>query len=366
MAMSKYQELAKTLRKQIADGACPDLLPAENVLADSYGVSRQTVRSALACLVREGLVEKRQGSGTRLRTQRVRPGRRIAVVPCYINDYIFPGVLQDVQLTLTRQGYTPILFTTLNQSALEREILQRILAAPDLCGVIMEGVRTALPNPNLDFYRRLSDEGIPVVFLYGCCAEVAALPHMFCVADDNVGGGYRLVQYLAGLGHTQIAGIFKSDDRQGPQRYYGCACAARDSGLAFRNQNTLWYTTEDRQELLDYGKTELLKGFITGRLADCTAVVCYNDEIAYPLLRFLQASGIRVPEDISLVSFDNAPSVSAVRITSLAHAQTAAGQAAARCLIDNLCGKHTEAEALPWTLVKHGSVAPRPGSEGSL
>src|SRR5699024_8294338 len=66
---SKYQQLAKTLREQIAAGtfAATGLLPTEKAIAEAYQLSRQTVRQALSLLAQEGLIEKRQGSGSHIR-----------------------------------------------------------------------------------------------------------------------------------------------------------------------------------------------------------------------------------------------------------------------------------------------------------
>ena len=98
-------------------------------------------------------------------------------------------------------------------------------------GLIVEGSKTALPNPNLDLYEKLDLAGIPVVFIHG---SYGALPGAVCVSDDNFGGGYQLARHLIARGHTKIAGIFKSDDIQGHQRYLGYLTAMRDAGLPYR------------------------------------------------------------------------------------------------------------------------------------
>lgn len=63
--MTRYQDLAADLRRRIAHGEFPTgtTLPAEQRLADAYGVSRSTVRNALASLERRGMVEPARGSG---------------------------------------------------------------------------------------------------------------------------------------------------------------------------------------------------------------------------------------------------------------------------------------------------------------
>ena len=127
----KYLQLAAQLQAEITRGSFLDKLPTEMELVSTYQVSRQTVRRALDHLVELGLIEKRQGSGSRIR-QRVRePGSdRIAIVTSYVNDYIFPTVLQDIQSVLTASGYSTLIFATQNRVTNERAILQNLLHQP--------------------------------------------------------------------------------------------------------------------------------------------------------------------------------------------------------------------------------------------
>ena len=83
----KYLQLAAQLQAEIARGTFPDKLPTEQELTRLYSVSRQTVRQALDKLVELGLIEKRQGSGSRV-LDRGRSGGsdRVAVVASYLND----------------------------------------------------------------------------------------------------------------------------------------------------------------------------------------------------------------------------------------------------------------------------------------
>ncbi len=350
----KYLQLAAQLQEEIIKGTFPDKLPTEMALADAFMVSRQTVRQALGRLAQLGLIEKRQGSGSWVRHQALNRGSdRIAVITSYINDYIFPTVLQDIQTVLTARGYSTLLFSTQNMVANERNILQNLLQQP-VGGIIIEGVRTALPSPNLDLYKRLDQANIPVVFLYGAHRD---LPDALCVSDDNYGGGYLLIRHLITRGHTKIAGIFKSDDIQGHQRYHGFLAALRDAELPILDDQIFWYTTEDRRYLLDYGHTDLLEHFRQFYLRDCTAVVCYNDEIADQLIRHLLSWGVKVPEDVAVVSFDNSyySDLCPVRITSLAHNGYKTGSIAAQLLLDHIERKPCESMSIPWRLIQKES-----------
>ena len=352
---SKYMQIASQLRDKIREGAYRETgkLPTENELAGACGANRQTVRRALALLTEEGLIERRQGSGSYLRATASRHGNSVAILSTSINDYIFPAILQDAQGVFEKSGYSTMLFCTHNQVNREREILKKILSGT-VCGLLAEGTKTALPNPNLDLYRRLGQLGVALVFLHG---GYAALPGAVCISDDNFRGGYVLTEHLIQKGHSRIAGIFKSDDIQGHERYAGFLAAFRDAGFPLPDTRVAWFTTEEKGRLLKSGGPPAMADFFSPALEGCTAVVCYNDEIAFALIGLLQMRGIRVPEDVAVVSFDNSSysEFCSVRITSLAHGSRHIGRIAAESLVHLLRGEPVSSQSVPWTLMEKES-----------
>lgn len=316
-------------------------------------MSRQTVRHALKLLEEEGLIRRRQGSGTFINDRREADGsRRIAVVATFLDDYIFPAILHDVQNSLSRAGCATLVFATENKVGREREILKNLLEQK-VSAILIEGSKTALPTPNSDLFHTLHSRNIPILFFHGAYGNLTGFP---CLLDDNYSGGYQLAKYLLKEGHTAIAGMFKSDDMQGPQRYHGVVSALRDARLPIRDSSFFWYDTEDRASLLrgDYGWVD---SFIEHRLSNATAVVCYNDEIAYRLIRRLLELGKTVPGDVAVVSFDNSfySRIGPVPITSIGHKTDRMGKAAASMLLDMLSGGMPQSLFLGWELFRRTS-----------
>ena len=352
---TKYQLLADQLRDELRrnSGHAGYKLPTELELSRQYQVSRQTVRHTLRLLEEEGLIQRRQGSGSY--ATGLLPGaapRQIAVVTSFLDDYIFPAILHDASDVFSRQGYSTAVYATKNCVSTEREILLRLLGEP-VRGLLIEGAKTALPTPNASLYHRLLQSGTPIVFLHGAYAGLEQIP---CVADDNYGGGYQLARYLTDKGHREIAGIFKSDDIQGLLRYHGAVSAIRDAGLPIRDGRFAWYDTEDRRRLLEEQDRRPLTDFLQKRLGDATAVICYNDEIAYRLIQVLLEAGRRVPEEVSVVSFDNSylSQLGPVSITSLSH-RSRMGRAAAEQMLSLLRGEAARSKFLEWELVMRNS-----------
>lgn len=350
----KYQIVAEALRDGILDGTYQKTLPTEQALCAQFQVSRQTVRQALSLLETERLIDRRQGSGSHIRERKVSVPRGrlcIAVVTTYISDYIFPSILREIEAVCSENNSAPLLFATQNQFDSERRILLTLLGMEQLDGILIEGTKTGLPNPNIRLYHKLMEKGIPLVFMHG---NYEQLPDTLSVLDDNVGGGRMLVEYLYKKGHRKIAGIFKYDDIQGRGRFMGFLDAMQDLNLPLEDKNILWYGTEQKDHYLREGFDP---AWAAEFLSGCTAVVCYNDEIAARLVSCLTKLGLSVPGDVAVVSFDNSAysEMSTPRVTSLSHAQYNVGRLAAEMLFRHLRGESCSSALAPWALVEKES-----------
>lgn len=349
---TKYQVVADALRAHIQAGkyANATILPPEFDIAREYQVSRQTVRQALALLVRDGLIETRRGSGSHiLRAERTDAARRyhIAVIVTYISDYIFPSTLREIEGVLSRQECTSSIFATKNQVSDERKILSRLLEQP-VDGILVEATKSALPNPNLDLYQQIVAREIPLVFIHGYYAD---LPESHFVLDANYDGGLILSRHLADQGYTRIGGIFKSDDIQGHGRYAGYAAGLRERGLELRDRDVFWFDTSTKETLLS-GDDAPIRAFLDAALKETDAFVCYNDEMALFFEQQLQARGLRVPGDVALTSFDNSnySRLAPVPITSLSHGGENTGRAASQMMLKLLQGEYCQSVQIPWEL----------------
>ena len=350
----KYQSVADELRADIQKGTYEKMLPTEQALCARFRVSRQTVRQALSLLESERLIERRQGSGSHIRRQKEPPAHRrysIAVVTTYISDYIFPSILREIEAVCSDNDSAPLLFATQNQFANERKILLTLLGMEQLDGVLVEGTKTGLPNPNIRLYQKLMDRGIPLVFMHG---NYEQLPETLSVLDDNAAGGRMLVEYLYRKGHRRIAGIFKYDDLQGRQRFVGYLDAMQEYGLPLEDCNILWYGTDQKGGFLKEGS---VRDETKQLLSSCSAVICYNDEIATRVVSCLNRQGISVPGDVAVVSFDNSQysEMSTPRITSLSHGAYNVGRMAAELLFRHLRGESCISSVAPWVLVEKES-----------
>ncbi len=347
----KYKWLAGKLRDMCLSGMQKGnlKLPTEKELCSRYHVSRQTVRQALALLQQEGMIEKRHGSGTYITGRLPDPSRnQIAILLPDTQEYIYPGVLSDLRDMLSANGFADQVFETGNRLSAERDILSSLLSHTPR-GIIVEGCQSALPSPNLDLYETLIQKGIPVLFLHNYYPQ---LRDCLFVKDDNYGGSSLLVRHLASLGHKHIAGIFKSDDLQGPERYQGYIETLRDCGLPLRDELICWYNESDLCSLRTRQDTLFLRRMVADRLSGCSAVICYNDEIAFWLIKELLLAGYRLPQQMAVAAFDNTylSNQGIMTLTTLSHRLHEVGRTAAGMLLDKLKGLPVRSLEVPWSL----------------
>ena len=350
----KYERIVEWIRQEIENGMLcrGDKLPSENELMEQFGVSRQTVRRAMEDLTENGIVEGRRGSGTYVTVNTRRyTGKeiRIAVMLTYVDTYIFPSIIKGIESVLSREGCTLQISMTDNAVEKERMLLREFIRARSVDGIIAETVKSALPNPNLELYRELERLGIPVMFVNSYYRELD-IPH---VSMDDQKAGYLAAKHLAECGHIRIGGIFKADDGQGHLRYAGYTDALMERDIRIRGDQVIWIDSEELRSM-EEESAKFLK-----RLKGCTACVCYNDETAYKLVGIFQKSGLRVPEDLSIVGIDNSglAKFCSVPLTSVENPVESLGKTAAEKIIGRILRKEElETEEFEPELVIRSSV----------
>ena len=112
------------------------------------------MRKAIGTLEEDGLVQRIRGSGTYVnfdRRKNLEQRNSIAVATTYVDSYIFPRILQGMQNTLFESGFfCPDLFHKQHAGPGVKVILKDLLKRDDVAGVIIEGTKSGLPNPNLE------------------------------------------------------------------------------------------------------------------------------------------------------------------------------------------------------------------------
>ena len=213
------------------------------------------------------------------------------LIPDILNPF-FAEIVRGVQDDATAAGFMPILLDTNEDAQREQQILRR-LSGQSFSGIIMCGSRLS-PDELLTIHGR---RDTPMVIINRSIRH----PNIACIVVDNENATYRAARHLLDLNHTRIAflsGPIKSAQSQ--SRHRGVEKALAEAGLALR------------AELCPASFPGVDGGFqaMSALLAlPCaerpTAVIAYNDLMAMGVLHAIRAHHLRVPEDISVVGFDD-------------------------------------------------------------
>ena len=332
MKEAKYLAIARWIRENIENNHFKpgDKLISENQLCERFGISRQTARQAVSLLEKEGLVTRKQGSGTYINNTPLSPSvstRNIGLLITYWDEYIFPSIISGIEKVLSKNNYNMILRLTRNQVDHERSHLKSLLEY-GVDGLIIEGTKTALPNPNLDLYQQFHDRGIPVIFINAYYPDMAGN----YIVNDDITGAQIATNYLIEKGHTKISGIFKHDDAQGKERYKGFMDAMYEHDLPVNEQSILWYSTESFAEQFSLEQIPLF----LKKLGKSTAMICYNDQITMKLIQLFTQNQVSLPEGFTFVSFDNSPlgTISPIPFSSITHPGKVMGNLAADSILN--------------------------------
>ena len=330
--MKKYEQVKEKIKQDILDDKyVPNQkIPSESELTILFEVSRHTVRKAINDLVNEGWLYTEQGSGTYCADRSVSNSsagadRAIALITTYISNYIFPSIINGVESYLSSKGYTLLLYSTNNDFKKERQCLENVMDR-DLAGLIVEPTKSSHPNPNLKYYLDLEMKGIPYLMINAAYNELN--PYSLLVDDEL--GGFLQAEHLIQNGHKNIAGFFKSDDMQGVKRMKGFIRAHREYKVPLNSDLLLTYTTAGRKKVLEEELSEIL-----ARSERPSAICFYNDEVALAALNVIRETGLSVPDDLSIVGFDDSylAVASEVKLTTIKHPQFDMGVRAAKAII---------------------------------
>lgn len=335
--MRRTSDLASLLRTAIEQGiySAGQPIPSERELTKNHGLSRTTVRRAIQLLVDEGILYRLPGSGTYVG----RPQPRVLelapehatlglILPTLANPY-FGELATVIERESTRAGYQLLLGQSDLTGRSEAPYLARYAENAAVKGVIT--ISTGMDIP-AESYAQLGRAGKPFLFVVRHDETVGA----DAVSTDHVGGARALMQHLIGLGHRRIAYIGDARSRS-PRHRQGYLEALHDAGLPEEPQLQVRLDAENFEQVGEQGVRQLLD-----REVPFTAIFAQIDSIAVGVLRALRAAGTRVPDDVSVVGFDNIPIAEHLHppLTTVDHTVHEIGRLAVLLLQDRMSGRY--------------------------
>lgn len=311
--------MASVSIKDVAARAGVSLGTVSNVLNRPAAV-RPTTRAKVEAAISElGFVPN--GSARQLAAGR---SRTIAYLVLDTSNPFFNDVARGIEEVARTNGLTLFLCNSDQDAQREDEYLEQ-LAQLRVRGVLITAMDYS--NPRLSGLR---DQGVPVVLV----DRAPDTAQDWCtVGVDDVAGGQLAISHLVEAGHRRLGLIGgPADIPQVADRHTGALNAMAAAGLD--PESLVWIKT-DALTIADGRRAgERLLG-LPKRLRP-TGVFCANDLLALGLLQHLSQHGVRVPDDVAIVGYDDIEYAAgaAVPLTSVAQPRALLGRTAARLLAD--------------------------------
>jgi len=325
----------RELAGELSEGA---RFPPERELSQRYGVCQSTVAKAVRQLVSEGYVYRIQGKGT-FAKKAEEVTRYLGQVLMFLHqpldamvherDYASAELVHGVMDGL---GTTAdLVLSVMPSEGDERKFFAEKISNPNVNAVVfMNWAELAF------MVHSVSNMKKPFVLLN---AKRDEMQGMNTIIAREMEGARRAVDYLISLGHRSIlfAGHIPSTDKpmdREVNRYLGYRLALENAGLLFDEQMAIRVSRRelDAEITLDRLRT------VSGPHGPPTAVFVADDAVAVPFMAKLQAAGRRVPDDVSVMGFDDSPEAATADppLTTVRKPRREMGRAAARLLLDEM------------------------------
>jgi alanine racemase len=338
-----YGLAMRTRLADIAAQAGVSEATVSRVLNDKPAVSTETRQAVLTALDVLGYERP-----ARLRK---RSAGLVGLVVPELDNPIFPAFAQVIESVLAQQGYTPVLCTQTPGGVTEDEYVEMLLDR-QVSGIVFVSGLHADTTADPDRYLKLLTRPLPIVMINGFVEGVEA-PFISC---DERAATELAVSHLAALGHRRI-GLISGPDRFLPVQ-------RKLAGYRGAMTRLLAMPEAEIDSLVALSLFGVEGGAAAaGRLLDrdVTAIVCGSDLMALGAIREARSRGLRVPEDVSVVGFDDSPLIAFTDppLTTVRQPVTAMAVAAVKALIDEINGHpapHSEFVFRPELIVR-GSTA---------
>lgn len=251
---------------------------------------RQRVTQAASRLGYTGAVRRRSRTGTGV----------VALIVPHVSSPFYCQVLAGVEREAYQNEYGLVFYTTDGRS--HENVIERALDTPQLAGLVV-----ITPRRQEDERLLAHPEAPPVVVVDHRNAG-SPYPH---VVVDNLRGAYRAMQYLFAKGYEDVAMIRGPEHIQSSEdRVRGFMLAMHEAGAVGApgagNGVDLWDRIWEGDFEQRSGYEAVAKRLALGRRMP-RALFCANDLMALGAIAALREAGLRVPEDVAVVGFDDLP-----------------------------------------------------------
>ncbi|MBN2073669.1 MAG: LacI family DNA-binding transcriptional regulator [Actinobacteria bacterium] len=247
----------------------------------------------------------------------------IGVILEDIGNPFFAEIAKGVEETLKKNKYSMFLTNTNFEEELELK-LTNLLLSNKVDGIIISPI-----NDRSKSLEILKKRGVPF-FLVNC----RTLAEKFnWVTTDNVRGGYLATKYLIDLGYKRIMHIKGADDQPSKDKFRGFKKAVIEGKLRMSEQVVIDSKAKTSKDGINIMENYIRQKGIEGLPG---AIFAVNDDVALGVLQVFSKKGVRVPEEVSLVGYDDIDIASYLFLTTVRQEKYKMGEIAASELISEM------------------------------
>lgn len=350
----QYFQLQTWLIEQIEQGVFKknDKIPTEEDLSRLTGLARATIRQAIQNLVNMGYLRRQKRLGTFVLRTQLEPEKStiIGILMPDIQSGYAPILARGAEDEASRSGHSLILCNT-DDLFVKADFHADRLISHHVSGVIF--IPTAAGDDlNTQIVSKFERENIPVVL------ADRIINNLDCdyVTTDNYEGAYHLVSRLIELGHRSIAVTLSDRFSSEAERLAGYKKALLDHHIPINPDLIKIHPGPYAEKSYVQIARSLLK-----RKKEIDAIFAGHDRIAYIIYSVAEEMGVSIPEDISLVGYDDLrpTCVHAISLTTVHQPIYEIGQESMKLVMERIKSirKETEKVVLKSTLVERESVA---------
>ena len=343
---TKYHRIYEDLHQAIIAGdySVGQQIPTEAQLAARYGASRPTVARALRGLEHLGLVTRRRGLGSFVREQQRPGGKLLGLIVPRPGQGVFAGICDAIVREAEAHGYGVLLAGSLMAGGdvliPKEEAFCKQLVSRNVAGLFFGplDVHPGQKSVNLQIAERFDKAGIPFVLLDRDIHDYPRRSKFDLVGVDNRSEASVVTEHLLQLGCRRIE--FIGHDWMVSTlsaRIEGFKDAMAKYGLSTDSRSVHRWDPNDR----DFVRNLM-------RPPHAEAFVCVNDAVATSLMHNLAVLGVRVPEEVRLVGFDDIAVASQlpVPLTTVRQPTDHIGTVAFKMLLDRLANPRLPARSM--------------------
>lgn len=329
-------------------------------IALAAGVSHSTVSRALrdstliSAEVRERIQHLAQQMGYTpngvARSLQNRRTHSIGLVVTAISDPFFGDVVKGVEEVAQAGGYSLVLSASHNDPEQEMNVIETFHHRR------VDGILVAASRISDIYKERLDHIQVPTVLINSQAESQHQLLHWVAVDDDR--GAQLAVEHLLHLGHRAIGYLgVESRPKSQRQRLEGYRKALVAANIGGRENWEAIASDNDASHESDVAAGRALVPRLVE--AGVTAIFCYNDMVAVGVLLACHERGIVVPQDLSVVGYDDIPTAAYVMppLTTIHQPKVQLGQQAMEMLLDLLNGREVQNRVLAPSLTLRTSTA---------